>query len=206
MVHQKKSRWYCSFRTQANIVSSEDSGAVLYIKVTYVIFSNSLNIACTLTVSVSLPQLSNQQWQDTVSRAGPVLQDVPHHCWIECLLAVHCPAVGCQWRAKFLDFLRIDSKAYQPADSARKQNCACALHGSWWNLRRVAYNPPVVVAPSSGGSQQWVQKSRVHEFKRHCWKTGAWELAVVKQEKSRWYCSFRTRANIVNSEGSRAVL
>ena len=122
------------------------------LKVTYVIFSNSWNITCTLAVSVSLPHLSNQQWQGTVCRAGPVQQAVLHHCCIKCLLAAHCQAVGCQWRAKFLDFQRIDSKSYQPADSARKQNCACALHGSWWDLWRVAYTPPVVVAPSSGGS------------------------------------------------------
>ena len=60
MVQQEKCRWYCSFRTRANIVSSEGSRAVLYFKVTCVIVSNSWDIACSLTVSVSLPQLSIQ--------------------------------------------------------------------------------------------------------------------------------------------------
>ena len=50
-------------------------------------------------------QLPNQQWEDTVCRAGSVLQAMTHHCWIECLLAAHCPAVGCQLRAKFFESL-----------------------------------------------------------------------------------------------------
>ena len=70
-----------------------------------------------------------------------------------------------QWVAsggRHFSIFNVDSKAYLPADSVRKQKCACALHGCWWDLWRVAYNPPVVVAPSSGGSAPSIGfKSRV---------------------------------------------